>query len=606
MSKKEAAPKLVNPKKIKRPDGLKMLQVDAFTMRALVDCDAAKFGKRNALKMYGQDESAVTYAKMKQMSDSFSTVLIQMGFESGDKIAILGESCVNWMISYFGITCCRCVAVPILPDFSGKEVVQILTHSGAKGVVVANKHFEKCIPFLADPDKCLIRMEDLFHIPSPISGQLTDMVQFANAPGRDMTRIRLDRKQAAALQQRAPLEEDMASLIYTSGTTGSPKGVMLTHKNIVWNADTCTERYVKIKPGNRALSILPLSHVYEFTIGNILSLLMGMEITYLGKTPAPSILIPALKKVRPHIIQTVPLLIEKVYRSAVVPKLKGNPKMAKLMRHGLTRRFISRVIGRKLKLTFGARLKFFGIGGAPLDPEVEHFLHDAKFPYAIGYGLTETSPMVAGCPPKRQPLGHIGKVVPQEHVRLVNKNPETGVGEIEVKGPNVMMGYYENEQLTNEVFTADGYFRTGDLGAFDRKGNLAIKGRTKTMILGPGGENIYPELIESVINNQDFVQESLVVPSDGGLLAMVKLDLESFAQKMSLNINDAKTEAAKYIAKLREDVNKELSNSSKLQDATLQEEPFQRTPTQKIKRFLYDQSRRKEKENHKADPSDKK
>ncbi len=588
------------PGKIKRADGLRMKKVDKFTMRAVVDCSARNYKKRLALKIYGVDDSAITYGRLKTMVDSISCYLLEQGVQAGDKIAILGESCPTWLLAYLGITCCKGVAVPILPDFSAKEVMQILTHSGAKGVIVNGRHFEKCLPFAADGSNLLIRMEDLFHIPGPISTQITDVAQFSNAPGRDMTRLKPTKKQLAGLSEREPGEDDLASLIYTSGTTGNPKGVMLTHRNIVWNADVSTDMYVKIRPGDRVLSILPMSHVYEFTIGQILVLLCGVEIHYLGKTPAPSILLPAMKKVRPHIMLSVPLLIEKVYRSAVLPKLRDNPRLKGWLKWGVTRRMISRIIGRKLKMTFGARVKFFGVGGAPLDGEVEKFLYEAGFPYAIGYGLTETAPLLAGCGPKSQHVGFIGKVVPHVSLRLANKDPETGVGEIEVKGPNVMLGYYGNEALTREAFTDDGYFRTGDLGLLDKKGRLAIKGRTKTMILGPGGENIYPELIESVINNQSFVQESLVVPDEGGLLAMVKLDLESFAEKMSLNINDAKAEAAKYIAKLREDVNKELSASSRLSDVELQEEPFQRTPTQKIKRFLYDATRRNEKEKEKG------
>lgn len=599
-SKKEKEKKPPKPRKIKRSDGLKMTKVDKFTMRAVVDCPARNYKKRLALKIYGVDDSAITYGQMKVMVDSVSCYLMEQGIQPGDKVAILGESCPTWLVAYLGITCCKAVAVPVLPDFSGKEVMQILTHSGAKGIVVNGRHFEKCIPFLADGSNLLIRMEDLFHIPCPICSQLSDTSQFSNAPGRDATRMKLNKKQLAALEQREPQEDDLASLIYTSGTTGNPKGVMLTHKNIVWNADVSTEMYVKIRPGHKVLSILPMSHVYEFTIGQILVLLCGVEIHYLGKPPATSILLPALKKVRPHVMLSVPLLMEKVYRSAVVPQLRDNRRLAKWLKIGFTRRLITRIIGRKLKMTFGGRLNFFGIGGAPLDGEVEKFLYEAGFPYAIGYGLTETAPLVAGCSPTNQHVGFIGKVVPHVSLRLANKDPETGVGEVEVKGPNVMLGYYDNEALTKEVFTEDGYFRTGDLGLLDRKGRLAIKGRTKTMILGPGGENIYPELIESVINNQSFVQESLVVPADGGLLAMIKLDIEGYAEKMAMNINDAKEEAAKYIAKLREDVNKELSTSSRLSDVELQEEPFQRTPTQKIKRFLYDATRRKDKDAEKA------
>lgn len=574
-------------KKMKRADGLTMKTVYEYTMNAIVDCSASRYGKRVALRIYGEDESAITYDQLKNMKDSIAVTLLEAGFVHGDKIAILGESCPTWLVAYFGITSIGCIAVPILPDFSSKEACEILEHSGAKGVVVNSRNFEKILPFIQKDPSFLVRMEDLFHIPDPISANLVDKDQFAAAPGRDITRRKLDRKAHALRISSKGEEEDLASLIYTSGTTGNSKGVMLTHKNLVWNADISTDVYVKLKPGDHVLSILPISHVYEFTTGQILELMCGAEIVYLGKPPAPSILLPALKAVRPRLLMSVPLLMEKIYRSSVLPVMRDNEKLKPWLKFGPTRRLISKVIGRKLKLTFGGRLKFFGIGGAPLDQDVEQFLADAKFPYAIGYGLTETAPLIAGGKPKKHYVGTIGKVVEHVDVRLENKDPETGVGEILVKGPNVMRGYYENPTLNAEVFTEDGYFRTGDLGYLDKRGRLAIKGRTKTMILGSGGENIYPEMIEAVINNISFVSESLVVPEDGGLIALIKIDLDSFAQKMALNVNDAKVEAMKYVAKIREDVNKELSAFSRISAAELHEEPFQRTPTQKIKRFLY-------------------
>ncbi|WP_320130331.1 AMP-binding protein [uncultured Sphaerochaeta sp.] len=574
-------------KKLKRTDGLKMKAVNAYTMNAVVDCCASRYSKRVALRIYGDDESKITYSQIQTMKNSIGLFLVENGFAKGDKIAILGESCPMWMVAYFGITGVGCVAVPILPDFSGKEVCSILKQSGAKGIVVNVKHFEKVLPFVKENPQFLVRMEDLFHVPDPLSSQLQDRTQFAAAPGRDLTRLKLNKKILEKREERIPEEDDLASIIYTSGTTGNSKGVMLTHKNLVWNADICSDVYVKFRPGNKSLSILPISHVYEFTTGQILQLLNGLEIFYLGKAPATSILLPALKTIRPTIVMTVPLLIEKVYRSAVLPVFRDNKKLQTWLKWNFSRRFISRIIGRKLELTFGGKLKFFGIGGAPLDGEVEKFLYEARFPYGIGYGLTETAPLIAGSSVAKHKIGMIGELVEHVQVKLEEKDPVTGVGEILVKGPNVMLGYYNNPALNEECFTSDGYFKTGDLGYLDKKNRLSIKGRTKTVILGSGGENIYPENIEAVLNNQGFVTESLVVPEEGGLLALVKIDIDSYAKKMALNVNDARSEAMKYLSRLRDEVNKELSAFSRISSVELQEEPFQRTPTQKIKRFLY-------------------
>ena len=590
---------------------LKKKRVNEYTMRSVVEDTARKYKNYIALKIYDDDTTEITFANMKAMVDSFAMYLINKGFEKGDKIAILSENRPQWLIAYFGITTVGCIAVPILPDFSEKEINDILIHSESKAIVVSSKYVERTMEFGKD-DHVVFRADDLFHIPNDEFQKLTNPKEFTELAGVDAShkyqkevtagtikKSKKDKKRKSEtflhkdLKERAPGEDDIASIIYTSGTTGTPKGVMLTHKNIVWNADESTDNYEKLKKGYRVLSILPMSHVYSFTIDQILTMLCGCEINYLVKPPAASILMQAFKIVRPEVINTVPLLMEKIYKSSIMPQLKNNSKIKFWLRFKPTRSMIMRAVGRKLKTTMGGKVKFYGIGGAPLDSDVEKFLYDAKFPYAIGYGLTETSPLVAGCGPKNHKVGFIGRVVPHESVRLSDVNQD-GVGEIEVKGPNVMVGYYKNEELTKEVFTEDGYFKTGDLGYFNKKKKLAIKGRSKTMILGASGENIYPESIEAKFNNLDFVEETLVVPDNGGLVAMIRLNLESFKENIAMDMKDAKMsiedvkkEAVKYLKSLRESVNKDLQRSSQIDDVELQEEPFKRTPTQKIKRFLY-------------------
>lgn len=592
----------------KNKELLKKKKVSAFTMRSVVDDIARLYGKRLALRVYESASYDISFVSLKRKVDSLSLYLIENGVEKGDKIAILSENHPYWLVAYFAITSIGAVAVPILPEFSQKDVTDILSHSEAKGVVVNYRNFKKCLPFLEDDNKLLFRMSDLFCLPSSVVKDLNTDEDFLKAPGVDtihreisypLKKGKKNKKKkeylplTKELEARAPSEDDIASLIYTSGTTGKPKGVMLTHKNLVWNADISTDVYVNLKKGERVLSILPLSHVYEFTTSQILTLLCGCEINYLLKPPAPTILMKALRDVRPHVLNTVPVFIEKIYRSSIRPKLVGNKKLRFWLKRKLTRKMILRLIGKKLRDTMGGKLKFFGIGGAPLDKEVESFLYDANFPYAIGYGLTETSPLIAGSGPKTHKKGCIGKIVEHESVRLGDKDPVTGVGEIEVKGPNVMKGYYKDEELTASSFTEDGYFKTGDLGCFDKKGRLILKGRIKTMILGSGGENIYPESIEAKLNNQSFVEESLVVPENGGLVALIKLNLEGFSANLSKDIKDIKNEALKYIKSLKDSVNKDLMSSSKIDAVELQEEPFKRTPTLKIKRFLYSRTKNK-------------
>lgn len=558
-------------------------ELETFTIRHILERSAERHAQRLSMTIIGDDETAITFGDLKRKVDAMATYLMQEGVSSGDKVAILGESQPMWGVAFLAVVSAGAIAVPILPDFSSREIETIINHCEARALVVSTKMFEKVSSFWTKEDSLLMRMEDLFHIPLPISTTITTKRDFQHAPGRDMLRTKSDPK---AIEGRTRGEDELVSIIYTSGTTGMSKGVMLTNRNLASNASACVKQFFTIKTGMRFLSILPMSHSYEFSLGFLLPLITGAQIHYLGKAPAASILLPAMKKIRPHVMLSVPLLIEKIYRSSVVPQIAKNPRVAKLYRKALLRRFINSIIGKKLKRTFGGKLKFFGVGGAALDNEVEKFLKEAKFPYAIGYGLTETSPLLAGSGPKQTKPGTVGYAVKGVQLKIYEPDPKTHVGEIVAKGPNVMQGYYKNPDLTAEVFTEDGWFKTGDLGIIE-KHRLSIKGRKKTMILGPSGENIYPELIENIFNNLPYVQESLVLSGEGGLAALIKLDFELMAENLKLSVNDAKESAATYLAHVREEVNKELSSFSRIRDVSLQDEPFQRTPTLKIKRYLY-------------------
>ncbi len=567
-------------------------ELTTFTIRHLLERSALRHAKRIALTAIGDSKNTYTYAKLKESVDSIATYLIKHKVKKGDKIGLLAESSPNWGVAYLSIISSGAIAVPILPDFSAKEVDTIVNHSEVSGMFVSSRSVDKIPSTYIDENKLLFRVDDLFHIPKLESEMFETKEAFIDAPGRDMSRTKAD---LALMENRQMNEDDLVSIIYTSGTTGSSKGVMLTNRNIASNASSSSQQFVKIKSGMRFLSILPMSHSYEFTIGFILPLLVGCEIHYLGRAPAASILLPALKKVRPHLILSVPLLIEKIYKGSVVTQIENNKNLKKWYKNRFLRYEINRIIGRKLKITFGGRLKFFGVGGAALDSEVEKFLKQAKFPYAIGYGLTETSPLLAGSGPKQTKLGTVGHPVKGIDLRIENPDPTTHVGEVVAKGPNIMLGYYKEEELTKNSFTEDGWFKTGDLGIIVR-GRLSLKGRSKTMILGPGGENIYPENIETLLNNRPYVQESLVMLTDGGLGALIKLDLELMAQNLKTSVEDAREEASAYVARLKEEVNKELSSFSRLRETKVHSEPFQRTPTLKIKRYLYSLTHRKEEE----------
>jgi len=338
------------------------------------------------------------------------------------------------------------------------------------------------------------------------------------------------------------------------------------------------------------LSILPLSHSYECTLGFLIPFFSGACVYYLRKPPSSSVLLPALASVRPHLMLSVPLLIEKVVRQSVLPNIEKKALLRALFNFRLTHRLIAQLAGKKLLKTFGGRLYFFGIGGASLAEDVEKFLLDARFPYAIGYGLTETSPLIAGANAAKSSFRATGFVIDGGEVRIDKPHPETGEGEILYKGPNVMLGYYKDPEKTAEVFSEDGWFRTGDLGILAPDGYLYIRGRAKTMILGASGENIYPEAIESIINQFDYVEESIVFQDEGKIVALVNIDKEALMESVSHLKEGAKQvseKVAEYTRDLLKKVNSRLNAFSKLANLRNEEKPFAKTPKKTIKRYLY-------------------
>jgi long-chain acyl-CoA synthetase len=387
------------------------------------------------------------------------------------------------------------------------------------------------------------------------------------------------------------VEEDaLAAIIYTSGTTGTPKGVMLSHKNICFTAIKGHE-IQPIKETDRFLSILPLSHTYENTLGLILPMYRGACVYYLGKPPTPALLLPAMLEVKPTTMLTVPMIIEKIFRSKVLPALTEKKIVSLLYKIPSARKVLHRMAGKKLMETFGGKLTFFGVGGAKLDRTVERFLIEARFPYAVGYGLTECAPLLAGFNPQHPRLQSTGPACIGVDLKIVKTGKHLTEGEIWAKGPNIMLGYYKEPGLTNEIMTPDGWLKTGDLGAFDSAHNLFIKGRVKSMIVRSNGENVYPEDIESVINNFRHVVESLVVEKKGKLVALVHFNQE----EIELRYQYLKSEVSNYVdqkieelrMELQDYVNARVNKFSQVQLIVAQPDPFQKTATQKIKRFMY-------------------
>lgn len=528
------------------------------TLRDILVQSSATYAERQALRTV-DGSTIIEYRDLGPLCAAFADRLAAAGLKRGDRVVLLSENRPEWGVAYLGATAAGYVIVPILIDFMPEQIGNIIAHAEAKAVVVSEKTAEKVVSFKGTT----IAIDELASPEARVSAAgLNPATAFPSVE-----------------------EDSLAAILYTSGTTGNSKGVMLTHRNLVSNV-IATRSIIRLHRTDRLLSILPLAHTYECTIGFINGVAQGSSNWYLDKPPVASVLLPALLKVKPTIMLSVPLIIEKIYRASVLPTLQ---KMS-LYRHVWLRPLLHRLAGLKLKKTFGGHLRFFGIGGSAVAPDVEAFLLDAKFPYAIGYGLTETAPLIAGCGPSRTHLRSTGPALQGVELRIADPRPDTGEGEIQARGPNVMKGYYKDPEKTKEVFTEDGWFRTGDLGIFDAKGRLFIRGRLKTMILGASGENIYPEEIEAMINKSAFVAESLVVSEGSGLTALVQLKqevLDDLKAKAQDSVETFERTAEEVLEFVRKEVNSGLSAFSKVSRVVLHHEPFEKTPTQKIKRFLY-------------------
>jgi len=528
-----------------------------------------KFGKNNAYAFVG--ESPMSYEAADIMIKSVTAFLERNGIEPGDRVAILSSNMPNWGVAYFAITFMGAIAVPILPEFSNTEVGNVLEHSGAKAIFISNSLLQRIEGYKSDELKTGILLEDF----SLIFSEKNSAVFVSGA---------LPKKKYSVE------EEDLASIIYTSGTTGRSKGVMLTHKNITFDA----MKGMVIQPmdeNDRFLSVLPLSHTYENTLGLILPMLCGASVYYLRKPATPAVLLPALAEIKPSVMLTVPLIIEKIYFNKILPTFRDKLILRLLYKISFFRKILNAAAGKKLYKTFGGNLKFFGVGGAKLNKTVEKFLIEAKFPYAIGYGLTETSPLLAGANPQKVVYESTGPVIQDVELIIHNPDKKTGEGEIWAKGPTIMRGYYKEPEMTREVLSPDGWFKTGDLGVLDNNNYLYIKGRLKNMILGASGENIYPEEIESIINNFRYVVESLVVQQKGKLVAYVHINMEELEKRYHALKQDmtkqVEEKVDEVLQELQEYVNSQVNKFSQIQKVVLQPVPFQKTATMKIKRFLY-------------------
>ncbi len=547
----------------------KKIEPRPLTLQSIVDYSIKHFSQMPSVSFVGGNP--ITYSELGRKIEEVSAMLFSLGLKQGDKVALLSHNMPNWVIAYFAVVSKGLVIVPILPDFTREEIDNVMIHSESKAMFVSERLASRVEGMEWPMLEAKISVDDF----SLMNGKIIPE-QIINTP------------------KVIVKEDDIAAVIYTSGTTGRSKGVVLTHKNIAFVAMQ-SYTFHAISSSDIFLSLLPLSHTYENTIGMIYPIMYGASIYYLEKPPTAAALLPALAKIRPTMMLSVPLIMEKLYKAQIQSKFTSNRFKRMVYKTPVFRKLIHRIAGKKLYQSFGGRLKFFGIGGAKLDSRVERFLKEARFPYAIGYGLTETAPLLAGAGVHHTKLQSTGFAV--HGVELKINNPDKkGVGELWAKGPNVMKGYYKNPEATAEVLTEDGWFRTGDFGFLDSHKRLYIKGRMKSTIVGASGENIYPEDIETVINDHHLVIESLVIEEDGYLVAKVLLDLdelEKHIEHIKSVIEDKKEKHRVWVQHFTKELNERLNRVSQIKRVDIMDKPFEKTASHKIKRFIYSKSEHK-------------
>ena len=522
-------------------------------------------------------DNKYTYARLAEQIERLHVTFEALGIKPGDKIALCGRNCANWAVTFLAIETYKAIAVSILPDFTGEGVQNLVNHSEAS-LLYVGPNVKKKVNFEAMPAlKGMVFMDDY-----SLAASKDEETAKAYAQAEELFKQKFPNGvQKEDVNYPTDNLEDLALINYTSGTTSAPKGVMLSNLNLSGNVEFACNR-IPHKPGDRVLSMLPIAHMFGLMFEFLYQVCDGAETYFLTKAPTPSTLMKAFAQVHPFMILTVPLVIEKIVKKSVLPTI-NKPVMKVLWHTPIIKNIIRKKVNEKLMAAFGGQLRHLIIGGAALNQEVEQFLKDIDFVYCVGYGMTECGPLIAYEDWYRFKFHSCGKDLPQCHVRVDSDDPQHKEGELQVNGVNVMMGYYKNEEATKAVFTADGWMRTGDLGIIDAEGNIFIKGRSKNMILGPSGQNIYPEEIEDKLNNMPCVVESVVVDRGGKLVALVFPDNTPEGKKLLHGANNFN----EIMEENRKELNKQLPQYSQITAIELVANEFEKTPKRSIKRFMY-------------------
>jgi len=520
-------------------------------------------------------EKGYTYKEIAEKILKLHILFREAEIKRGDKIALIGRNSANWCVAYLATVSYGAVIVPILPDFKPDDLTNIVNHSDSTLLFVDDKIYETLDIAKMPEIKGVFSLEGFTTVISTMGAGKDIFSELNEKFSKIYPSFGKEDVKFSDVSN-----DQLAVISYTSGTTGFSKGVMITHNSLTANI-RYAQNNMPLKPGDPIVSFLPLAHTYGCAFEFLFPFTFGCHITILSKTPSPQIIVQAFKEIRPRLILSVPLVIEKIFKKQLLPVI-SKPHMKVLLSLPGINKILYGKIREKLTETFGGRFHEIVIGGAAFNADAEKFFRKIGFRFTVGYGMTECGPLISYTPWDKTKLGASGKAVDTLEVTIDSPDPENVVGEIILRGENVMMGYYKNEKATKDIIDNNGWMHTGDLGVIDKEGNIYIRGRCKSMILGPSGKNIYPEEIESVINNQDYITESLVISEDNKLVGLIYPDYDMLKQH---NISDE--QFAVILEQTKKLVNERLPDFMNVSKFRVHPEEFAKTPKRSIKRFLY-------------------
>ncbi len=518
----------------------------------------------------------ITYAILAERIEKIHIILEAAGVSRQDKAAIYAKNSVNWGVSFLGSSTYEAIVVPLLSDFTIESASQLIRHSESVVLFTDSARFSK-MDIAQMPDlKIVFNIDDFSLLYNSVGEKLANTVENIDA----LFLNKFYAFEPKSVKYPSDNFDDIALINYTSGTSSDPKGVMLSYRNVSSNMEFGHNSVVNTS-SDSIVSMLPLAHMYGMIWEFLYQLHGGSHIYFLGKVPSPKVLLNSFAKIRPYMMITVPLVVEKIFKNSIFPVVK-KPYMKALLNIPIIAHIIKKRIRTKLMDAFGGNIKYMFIGGAAITKEVEDWMKALKMPYSVGYGMTECAPLIGYSDWRTYRKGSCGRVVDRLEIRVDSEDPEHIVGELQVRGDNVMVGYFKNDEATKASFTEDGWMKTGDLGLIDENGNIFIKGRSKNMILSANGQNIYPEEIEDKLNNQPYIVESVIVERDKKIVALVYPDYDLVSQE-SLDDNAL----AELMDKNRINLNLLLPKYSQIARIELRKEEFEKTPKRSIKRFKY-------------------